>query len=80
MKRFNQYINGQREFKKTIDTIKLKDEKVIKKELQDTQYENFIKNLEKERTELKDLIFQSIFNKGNFIDEEMNEEQKEEIK
>lgn len=57
MKRFNQYINGQREFKKTIDTIELKDEKLIQKELQETQYKKFLKNLEAERTDLKDIIF-----------------------
>eukprot|EP00343_Euplotes_focardii_P001638 CAMPEP_0205802022 /NCGR_PEP_ID=MMETSP0205-20121125/4203_1 /ASSEMBLY_ACC=CAM_ASM_000278 /TAXON_ID=36767 /ORGANISM="Euplotes focardii, Strain TN1" /LENGTH=141 /DNA_ID=CAMNT_0053067739 /DNA_START=249 /DNA_END=675 /DNA_ORIENTATION=+ len=80
MKRFNQYINGERDFKTTVDQINILDEAKIKKENQEKQYNNYINNLADERKELRDLIFKGIFHRGFFIDEGMDEEQKYEIR
>ena len=79
MKRFNQYINGEREFKK-IEPVIMKDCEQIKKEKNDIEYDKYLINLQKEQDELRDHVFKALFNRDNFIDSEMTEEQKNEIR
>jgi len=74
MKRFNQYINGDREFKATMEPIVLKDLEEIKKEQKKKNYESFLDNLKNERKELRELLFDCILNKGTFIDEGLTNE------
>lgn len=80
MKRFNQYINGEREFKTPMEPIVMKEPKQIKKEKNDQEYDRYLKNLQKEQDELRDIIFNALFNMGLFIDSEMSEEEKYEIR
>lgn len=81
MKRFNQYINGERDFKlEEFKDLDLKDEKQIKQEKAQEEYDNYLKNLEKERIALKDLIYNSLIGQGLFIDDMLSDQQRKEIK
>jgi hypothetical protein len=72
-------MNGEREFK-TTEPVIMKDPKQIIKEKSDLEYDKYLKNLQKEKDELRDLIFKTLFNVGLFIDSEMSEEEKYEVR
>lgn len=81
MKRFNQYLNGQRE-PQNLDyiqpVIKSEDDVRITENLK--EYEKFLDTLKEESIKLKELIFNSLIGKGLFIDDTMTDEQRNEIK
>ena len=81
MRRFNQYINGDREAKNTnfVPVDILSDEEVRKNDNK-KQYDNFLKTLDTEKEQLKDLIYDSLIGKGLFIDDTMTNDQRFEIK
>lgn len=81
MKRFNQYLNGEREPKNpNPDPIDIKNDTVIKYAENKKQYKDFLKTLDKEASQLKDLIYNSLIGRGLFIDDTMTKEQRLEIK
>lgn len=81
MKRFNQYLNGQREPQNQDyiqPVIKSEDDVRITENLK--EYEKFLDTLKEESIRLKELIFNSLIGKGLFIDDTMTDEQRNEIK
>lgn len=81
MRRFNQYMNGEREFKlDEMQQLDLKDESIIKQEKAQKEYDKFLTNLEKERTTLKELILNCLLCKGLFIDDMLSEQQRDEVR
>ncbi|CAI2361894.1 unnamed protein product [Moneuplotes crassus] len=80
MKRFNQYINGTRLSKSKTDEVILKDPEEIKRATNQKQYDSFLENLKTEREEIRNFVFDSIFNKETFIDEQMTDEKKKNVR
>lgn len=81
MKRFNQYMNGEREFvfdKKNEIIIKPVEE--IKKEKSEKEFEEFIKNLQKEKKELKGLIINAVFGHDSLFESMLEQGKAEEVK
>lgn len=80
MKRFNQYLNGDREPTKLPDPIEIKDEATIRLEEANEGFNKFKITLQEESDKLKEIIYNSLIGNGLFIDDTLTEIQRQELK
>jgi hypothetical protein len=81
MRRFNQYMNGEREFTFNKEKeIVIKPVEEIKKEKSEKEYEDYIKNIGNEKKELKDLILKAVFIQDSFFESMLEKGRLDEVK
>jgi hypothetical protein len=81
MRRFNQYINGDREAKQSNTApLVIKSDQEVRAIENKKQYESYLNTLDEELLKLRELIYSSLIGRGLFIDDTMTNEQRLEIK
>lgn len=81
MRRFNQFINGDREEKfEASEEVKVKNDRDVKIDNGKRDYEDYLKKLQNEREEIAELIYTILIVEDNLISEVFSEDQKAGLK